>query len=199
MAPADGELGAVSSGVDPAAEKGLEEELKREAVKAVEHLVASSIGEGESGIVVNFDDPRFSGYCMKYHKIEYKPEEFRNLQLAFSAGKQVPRPVFEVPEKHAFVMEKIKNGKTLKELRDAGCKFLPEIMEEIEEIAKDFCQHFTHNDFFDRNIMLENVVIEDKIVIEGTPIIIDLERMEKGYSDEFRRVRGWFRNRLAAS
>ncbi len=191
--------GPLMAPVNYESEQGLEEELRLEAEQVFEHLVASSIGEGESGIVVNFGNPKYAGFCLKYHKIEYKPQEFRNLQLAFAAGKQVPKPIVEIPEKHGFIMERVKEAKTLKELKDLGYKFTSEIMDEVREISMDFCKHFTHNDFFERNIMLENVLVEDGIVTEGTPIIIDLERMEVGKSDEYQRVRSWFRNCMATS
>ncbi|MCE9586340.1 lipopolysaccharide kinase InaA family protein [Candidatus Uhrbacteria bacterium] len=196
--PFEGLQGAESV-TQEAREQRLEHDLRKEIGEVFNHLVASSIGEGEQGIVVSFNSPAFAGICAKYQKLGYDGTEFRRLQEIYAAGKQVPRPYFEMSEKNMFVMERVPEAQNLEELMKKGYKFTREIAEDVEEIAKDFCEDFNHNDFFPRNILLESPVIENGIVISGTPIIIDFNKSAQGKSDEYQRVKGWFRNRMATS
>lgn len=104
----------------------------------------------------------------------------------------------EVPEKHLFIMEKL-HGETLEELFKKQVKFSGEFIEELEEISADFCEHFTHGDFFPRNIFIEIPEIEEGVLLSGTPIIIDLDRSSLAPSDEYGRVNGWFGARRITS
>jgi|GEM_PF-2565242 len=179
-------------------EAQLERELRLEVKKTFEHLVRSSIGEGNDGIVVGFDREALNGWCAKFHKLEYHANEFQLMQKAFALGKQVPRPFMEIPEKHLFIMEKL-HGETLEELFKKQVKFSSEFIEELEEISADFCEQFTHGDFFPRNIFVENPEIEEGILLSGTPIIIDLDRSSLASSDEYQKVHGWFGARRVMS
>ena len=185
---------------EPPKKKTGERALRQHIETLMDRLVKLNIGGGESGIVIQFEDPRFNNWCAKYQKFSYNPAEFKKLRAIYLAGKQVPRPWFEVPDRQLFVMERL-NGHTLEHLMKEGLKFSPSLVDEIEEIVRDFNEQFAHNDLRRDNIFLEDLRIENRVVVNGTPFLIDVERAtynkpgEK--TDEYRLVRGFFIVKIA--
>lgn len=177
-----------------------ERALRKHIENLMDHLIKLNIGGGESGIVIQFEDPKFNQWCAKYQKFSYNPKEFNKLKTLFAAGKSVPMPWFEVPERQLFVMERLK-GKTIETLVKGGMKFSPEVIEEIEETVRDFNDQFSHNDLRRENIFLEDLVVKDGVVVSGTPFLIDVERATRNKpgtkSDEYMLVRGLFIGKTA--
>lgn len=176
-------------------------ELLQLILDALKNVRESSIGEGNFGIVVDkFPSRVHIEVCAKYHKFEYNTREYTNLMTAWDLGLPVPKPLGEWPKYRVFAMKRVL-GRTLEELRDY--RFSTDVIEEVEGAINHFCLKMIHGDAAPRNIMLENVEIEDGIVVNGTAFIIDLGMAQLKPSatlrtvGEFEGVMGWLKRREA--
>lgn len=142
-------------------------------LNALKSVKDSSIGEGNFGIVVDrFPSRELVEVCAKYHKFGYNPNEYTVLSVAYSRNLSVPKPLGEWPEHRVFAMKRV-IGKTLIELANEGFKFSADVAEEVKEAVYSVCREIRHNDLAPRNVMLEDIEIENNVVIDAVAYVID--------------------------
>lgn len=150
------------------------------------------VREGNTGIVVKLDDKR----CAKYYRFQYTPNEYDVLLEANRLGLAVPKVYEEYSDMHCFVMELL-NGDNLEQLLKAGYKFPTDLIDMFEDDCRDFCRHFSHNDFGTRNIFVKNLKFDTdqpNRVVDCDFVIIDFDKTTVGASNEHQFARGWFKN-----
>lgn len=146
---------------------------------ALKSIKDTSIGEGNYGIVVDkFPSKEHFETCAKYHKFQYDGHEYEMLQNAYELGLPVPKPLGEWPKYRVFAMKRVIGG-TLKEFTDQGHTFSPDVAESIMDAVKQVCGKLVHGDLAPRNIMLENITVENNTIVDGGVFVIDFGKSQE--------------------
>ncbi len=133
------------------------------------------IGEGTQGeIYGRFICKSHRDTCFKvfYPKGELARDEFIVLTYAHKIGLSVPKPIEVFDEANAFAMEKI-TGFNLEEVIKKKLKLSTDVTEQFIDVINEVCTVIKHNDLSVRNVMLGDIEIEDSIIIDAVPFVID--------------------------
>lgn len=160
-------------GLDIGGEMNIQEKLFNAILDALECIEESTIGDGAFGIVFNqFPSKELKLMCAKLHRFKYDPREYKMLKYAHSLRLPVPMPLGEWPEYRVFAMSRV-FGKNLEELAEMDLKFSGEMIESIMQAAQSVCSIIHHGDLLPRNVMIDKPVVDNWMVIDGTPVIVD--------------------------
>lgn len=132
------------------------------------------IGEGTQAYIYNrFVCSEHRNLCFKVFLPRcYAHDEYTILVELYRLGLSVPRPIEQFPEYHSYCMEKIL-GFNLEQVIKAGLFLSSNVIEDMLEALKEVCFIVEHGDLSVRNIMFGDITIENGIIIDAVPYVID--------------------------
>lgn len=140
-----------------------------------QHDRSSLIGEGTQAEVYDkFTSEEHQHVCFKvfYPKGEYAVDEYTILKHLYDKRLAVPKPLELFEEANAYAMEKI-HGHNLEEIISNGLKLSEDVIEAMTDELKDICAVVHHNDLSTRNVMFGDITIEDNVIVDAAPYVID--------------------------
>ena len=150
----------------------------------------SVIGEGyQAKIFDKFVCKKHRDICFKIYYVGrgYAKDEYAILEHAYKLGLCVPKPLELFEEANTFAMEKI-TGYNLEEIIKKGLKLHQDVIDAMTEAIKELSEVIEHGDIAPRNVMFGDIDIEQGVIIDAVPYIIDFGysaiKVNKGPSNE---------------